>query len=110
MVFSISANSDKQQAAAEILNCLLNEPEGIDAMGSERGVPSSAVAAKNSQWPSQAQMRAAATSGDSPSGSFAPRASQSSAMSRAATRAALSAGIGVNGAIGSVAMPESSTA
>lgn len=45
MVFSISANSDKQQAAAQVLNCLLNEPEGIAAMGSERGVPSSDVAA-----------------------------------------------------------------
>ncbi|AUH34348.1 ABC transporter substrate-binding protein [Paracoccus tegillarcae] len=45
MVFSISSHSDKQQAAAEVLNCLLNEPEGITAMGSERGVPSSNAAA-----------------------------------------------------------------
>lgn len=45
MVFSISSHSDKQQAAAEVLNCLLNEPAGIAAMGSERGVPSSDVAA-----------------------------------------------------------------
>lgn len=46
MVFSISANSDKQEAAAQILNCLTTEAEGIEAMGSARGVPSSAVAAK----------------------------------------------------------------
>lgn len=44
MVFSISANSDKQQAAAEVLNCLLTEAEGIDAMSSARGVPSSDAA------------------------------------------------------------------
>ncbi|SFR19598.1 ABC transporter substrate-binding protein [Poseidonocella sedimentorum] len=44
MVFSISANSDKQQAAAEVLNCLLNEPEGVSALGSTRGVPASATA------------------------------------------------------------------
>lgn len=44
MVFSISANSDNQQAAAEILNCLTTEPEGIAAMGSTRGVPSARVA------------------------------------------------------------------
>ncbi|MFQ1702528.1 ABC transporter substrate-binding protein [Loktanella agnita] len=45
MVFSISANSPNQQAAAEVLNCLLTEPAGIEAMGSARGVPSSDVAA-----------------------------------------------------------------
>lgn len=44
MVFSISANSDKQQAAAEVLNCLLNEPEGVSAMGTARGVPASTTA------------------------------------------------------------------
>lgn len=44
MVFSISANSDNQQAAAEILNCLLNEPEGVAALGATRGVPASATA------------------------------------------------------------------
>ncbi|MFK7992520.1 MAG: ABC transporter substrate-binding protein [Granulosicoccus sp.] len=46
MTFAISANSQNQQAAAEILNCLLTEPEGIDAMASARGVPSSDAAAK----------------------------------------------------------------
>ena len=45
MVFSISANSPNQQAAAEVLNCLLTQPMGIEAMGSARGVPSSDVAA-----------------------------------------------------------------
>lgn len=44
MVFSISANSENQQAAAEVLNCLLNEPEGVAALGSTRGVPSSKTA------------------------------------------------------------------
>ena len=44
MVFSISANSDKQQAAAEVLNCLLNEPEGVSAMGTARGIPASTTA------------------------------------------------------------------
>lgn len=46
MVFSISRNSDNQEAAAEILNCLLNEPEGINALGDTRGLPASAIAAK----------------------------------------------------------------
>ena len=44
MVFSISANSEHQQAAAEVLNCLLNEPEGVAAMATARGVPSSSAA------------------------------------------------------------------
>ncbi|WP_108263371.1 ABC transporter substrate-binding protein [Mangrovicoccus ximenensis] len=44
MVFSISKNSENPEAAAEIVNCLLNEPEGIAAMGSARGVPASKAA------------------------------------------------------------------
>ncbi|RYH03503.1 carbohydrate ABC transporter substrate-binding protein [Salipiger sp. IMCC34102] len=44
MVFSISKNSDNPEAAAEVLNCLLNEPEGVEAMGSARGVPASQAA------------------------------------------------------------------
>ncbi|SPF81880.1 ABC transporter substrate-binding protein [Pseudoprimorskyibacter insulae] len=44
MVFSISANSANKEAAAQILNCLLNEAEGVAAMGSARGVPSSNTA------------------------------------------------------------------
>lgn len=46
MVFSISANSPNQNAAAEVLNCLLNESEGVAAMGSARGVPASMEARK----------------------------------------------------------------
>lgn len=44
MVFSISKHSGNPQAAAEILNCLLNEPEGIDALGTSRGIPASKAA------------------------------------------------------------------
>ena len=44
MVFSISANSEKKEAAAQIVNCLLNEPEGVAALGSTRGVPASTAA------------------------------------------------------------------
>jgi len=44
MVFSISANSEHKEAAAEVLNCLLNEPEGVAALGGTRGVPASTAA------------------------------------------------------------------
>lgn len=44
MVFSISANSENKEAAAQVLNCLLNEPEGVSALGSTRGVPASKTA------------------------------------------------------------------
>ncbi|WP_425287736.1 ABC transporter substrate-binding protein [Pseudorhizobium banfieldiae] len=44
MVFSISKHSKNPDAAAEILNCLLNEPEGIDALGTTRGIPGSKAA------------------------------------------------------------------
>ncbi|SDI23776.1 ABC transporter substrate-binding protein [Aliiruegeria lutimaris] len=44
MVFSISKNSENQEAAAQIVNCLLNEPEGVAALGSTRGVPASKAA------------------------------------------------------------------
>jgi oligogalacturonide transport system substrate-binding protein len=46
MVFSISKNSEHQEAAAQILNCLMNEPEGIAALGDTRGIPASKVAAE----------------------------------------------------------------
>ncbi|MEH0072297.1 hypothetical protein V6L77_21790 [Pannonibacter sp. Pt2-lr] len=46
MVFAISKNSKNPQAAAQIVNCLLNEPEGIKALGSSRGLPASKTAAK----------------------------------------------------------------
>ncbi|WP_319531207.1 ABC transporter substrate-binding protein [uncultured Cohaesibacter sp.] len=45
MMFSISKNSENKKAAAEILNCLLNEKEGIEALGATRGLPASKVAA-----------------------------------------------------------------
>lgn len=44
MVFSISANSQNKEAAAQIVNCLLNEEEGVAALGSTRGVPGSKAA------------------------------------------------------------------
>ncbi|MCO5731435.1 ABC transporter substrate-binding protein [Rhizobium sp. SSA_523] len=46
MVFSISKNTKHPDAAAQILNCLLNEPEGIDALGTSRGLPASKIAAQ----------------------------------------------------------------
>ncbi len=46
MVFSISRNSKHPEAAAQILNCLLNEPEGIAALGDSRGLPASRIAAE----------------------------------------------------------------
>jgi len=45
MIFAISKHSKDPKAAAQIVNCLLNEPEGIDALGDTRGIPSSKVAA-----------------------------------------------------------------
>lgn len=44
MVFSISANSEHPEAAAQILNCLLNEETGVMALGATRGMPASNVA------------------------------------------------------------------
>lgn len=44
MVFSISANSPNQKAAAQVVNCMVNEPEGVAALGSTRGVPASTAA------------------------------------------------------------------
>lgn len=46
MVFAISKRSKDPKAAAQILNCLLNEPEGIKILGSSRGLPASKAAAK----------------------------------------------------------------
>lgn len=39
LMFSISKNSDQPEKAAELLNFLLNEQEGIEVMGLQRGVP-----------------------------------------------------------------------
>lgn len=71
MVFSISANSDNQEAATEVLNCLLNEPEGVAALGSTRGVPASAAALKQLQdadaiAPEQASAQAKILEADGP--------------------------------------------
>jgi oligogalacturonide transport system substrate-binding protein len=46
MVFAVSKNSKDPKAAAQILNCLLNEPEGVSALGSSRGLPASRVGAE----------------------------------------------------------------
>lgn len=45
MMFSISKHSKHKKAAAQIVNCLLNEPEGIKALGATRGLPASKTAA-----------------------------------------------------------------
>ncbi len=44
MVFAISANTDHPEAAAQIVNCLLTEETGINALGATRGLPASAIA------------------------------------------------------------------
>lgn len=59
MVFSISKNSKNQDAAAQIVNCLLNEPEGIDALGTSRGLPASKAAAARLGDKGEAEVRAA---------------------------------------------------
>ncbi|MCJ8507910.1 ABC transporter substrate-binding protein [Rhizobium lemnae] len=46
MVFSISKRSKDPKAAAQIVNCLLNEPEAIKILGTSRGLPASKIAAK----------------------------------------------------------------
>lgn len=44
MLFAISARSQNPQAAAEIINCLMNDPDAIDILKDSRGVPASKVA------------------------------------------------------------------
>lgn len=44
MTFAISANSENPEAAAEILNCLLVEEEGVIPMGTQRAIPASQAA------------------------------------------------------------------
>ena len=46
MMFSISKNSKDPKAAAQIINCLLNDPEAIKILGDSRGLPASAIALK----------------------------------------------------------------
>ncbi|WP_425488336.1 ABC transporter substrate-binding protein [Martelella radicis] len=41
MLFSISRNSDNGDAAAEVVNCLLNDEGAIDILGTTRGIPAS---------------------------------------------------------------------
>ena len=59
MVFAISKNSKNPEAAAQILNCLLNEPEGIDALGTSRGLPASKAAATRLANEGEPEVRAA---------------------------------------------------
>ncbi|NTJ44342.1 carbohydrate ABC transporter substrate-binding protein [Agrobacterium larrymoorei] len=46
MLFAISKNSKEPKAAAEIINCLLNDPEAVTILGATRGIPSSKIAIK----------------------------------------------------------------
>lgn len=46
MLFSISKNSKEPKAAAQVINCLLNDPEAVAIMGATRGIPSSKIAIK----------------------------------------------------------------
>ncbi|MFC6446646.1 ABC transporter substrate-binding protein [Shinella zoogloeoides] len=59
MVFTISKNSKDPEAAAQIVNCLLNEPEGIDALGTARGLPASKAAAARLGDSGEPEVRAA---------------------------------------------------
>ncbi|KAB1083030.1 carbohydrate ABC transporter substrate-binding protein [Neorhizobium galegae] len=44
MLFSISRNSKDPKGAAQVLNCLLNDPAAVKIMGATRGIPSSKIA------------------------------------------------------------------
>jgi oligogalacturonide transport system substrate-binding protein len=44
MVFSISRHSKDPKAAAQVVNCLLNDKEAIMILGDSRGLPASAIA------------------------------------------------------------------
>ncbi len=44
LMFSISAKTEHPHEAALLLNYLLNDPEGVTAMGTERGIPNSKAA------------------------------------------------------------------
>lgn len=46
MMFAVSKNSKNQKAAAQVINCLLNDPEAITILGATRGIPSSKIAIK----------------------------------------------------------------
>ncbi len=59
MVFAISKNAKDPEAAAQIVNCLLNEAEGIEALGTSRGLPASRVAAELLAGQGEPEVRAA---------------------------------------------------
>ncbi|MBB4955425.1 oligogalacturonide transport system substrate-binding protein [Agrobacterium vitis] len=44
MLFAISKNSKEPKAAAQVINCLLNDPEAVTILGATRGIPSSKAA------------------------------------------------------------------
>lgn len=44
MVFAISRNSKNPKAAAQVINCLLNDPQAITLLGDTRGLPASRIA------------------------------------------------------------------
>lgn len=44
MAFAVSAHSKEPKAAAEVINCLLNDPEAVLILGDTRGLPASKVA------------------------------------------------------------------
>lgn len=44
MLIGISKNSKDPRAAAQIVNCLLNDPEAVTILGATRGIPSSKIA------------------------------------------------------------------
>lgn len=46
MLFAVSKNSKEPKAAAQIVNCLLNDPEAVAILGATRGIPSSKIAIK----------------------------------------------------------------
>lgn len=46
MLYAISKNSANPEAAAQIINCLVNDPEAITILGDSRGLPASRLAAE----------------------------------------------------------------
>ena len=44
MLYAISAKSQHPKEAAKLLNFLVNDPEGVEIIGTERGIPASKVA------------------------------------------------------------------
>lgn len=46
MLFAISKNAQNPKAAAELLNCLMTDPQAIAILGDSRGLPASAVGLK----------------------------------------------------------------